>query len=102
MRILQIGLAWWWTTTALGLVVYDCEKPHARVKTLDLTGPQECDDPEKDFLPPEEIRTQILHTGRRHPVKATQCDITISKRITRCGKFDRFRTEAFTRHGNSQ
>lgn len=88
MRVILIRLGWLWATTAVALVVYDCEKPHARVKTLDLTGPQECDNPEKDFLPAEEIWTQFLHTGQRHPVKTTQCDITISKRITRCGKFD--------------
>ena len=52
---------------------------------IDLREPQACPDPERDYEPARDQRLQILQTDTERPVSATQCIVTISKEVTRCG-----------------
>jgi hypothetical protein len=75
----------WAATTAEGLRVFDCEDERSTVRSVDLTEPAKCDDPERDFEEPRNGTYQILQTDSTVPKMGYQCRITITKQVTRCG-----------------
>ena len=72
--------------SATTLMAYDCsQNEKAHIVTLDLTGPADCPDPEKDYLPQHPQQVQILQTDASVPVTAFRCQITVTRAVTRCG-----------------
>lgn len=68
------------------MTVYDCDHQEARFKVLDLTEPEECPDPIKDYEEPKEWMAQIVQTDTALPVMAFQCVIRMTKEVHYCGK----------------
>ena len=73
------------TPLAQALTAFDCEHPNTTYQVVDLMAPAPCPDPERDYEPGRPQRLQLLQTDGQMPVTASKCQVTISKKVTRCG-----------------
>lgn len=71
--------------TVNAITVYDCTSTKLRYGYLDLTEPEECADPEKDYTAPINVSIQILQTDLTQAVTGYQCKILLSDRVGHCG-----------------
>ena len=67
------------------LRVYDCQHPATQQQVLDLTEPKKCPDPERSYEPERNVTLQIIQIESKIPVVATQCIVSVSRSVTRCG-----------------
>ena len=72
-------------TVAAAFTVYDCDKAATSYKVVDLREPKSCPDPETDFQPVTQFRTQVIQANSDLPVRGFQCSASVTRRITRCG-----------------
>ena len=68
-----------------GLAAYDCEHRDVKMETIDLTQPEECPDPERDYEPRVLAHAQLLQTATDTPMTAFQCKVHRTKTVRRCG-----------------
>lgn len=73
------------TRTGETITVFDCEDQAARFETIDLTGPTECPDPNKDYATPFITKSQVLQTDATMSVTGYQCEAEVSRQVARCG-----------------
>ena len=64
---------------------YDCDHKDTKFDAIDLIEPRPCPIPTKDYREPKNILVQVVQTETSLPVVAYQCQITVSKKVTRCG-----------------
>ena len=70
---------------SLGFTAYDCEHPNATFTNIDLTEPQACPDPVDDYEEDEMAYFQVIQLDSLTPTKAHQCQVIMTKKVTRCG-----------------
>ena len=73
------------TTETESLTDYTCNNPGAASRIIDLTEPAPCADPEQDYEQPQTRTFQVLQTDASIMVEGYQCQITLTKEVTRCG-----------------
>ena len=89
---MAIGVAWilalWIAATAdetTALTAYDCGHRNTTYQALNLRSPAPCADPERDFIAPRNVTMAFYQTTTNLPVKTVNCQVLVSKRVTRCG-----------------
>ena len=85
----------YWTLSIIGLAInpgkiqglkaYDCDLPGTKMEALDLRKAEDCPDPTSDFLPEESVDVQIIQTDSEISWTAHQCQVQVSRSVTRCG-----------------
>ena len=63
---------------------YDCSDATAQTKTLDLTSPGECPDPERDYEGPEAVTAAIIKKKDSVPHPVYHCSIRVTRQINHC------------------
>lgn len=63
---------------------YDCSDASAQTRTLDLTGPADCPDPERDYTGPTKVTAAIIKKkdSVQHPVY--HCQMHVTRQINHC------------------
>jgi hypothetical protein len=67
---------------AQAISVYDCNDPSATIRSIDLTGPAPCPDPDADYNDPVNTSAQIIRTPTRHSTLAYLCTVKRSSIVT--------------------
>lgn len=63
-----------------------CDGKESTIRMIDLTAPEKCPEPTKDEYEDERImNTHIMQTDTDHQVRSIQCQVRITKEVTRCG-----------------
>ncbi len=70
---------------AAAITTYDCDHTGTTYEVLDLHEPRSCPDPERDFEEPETRNLHVLQTDSEVLVHGFQCQVTVTKEVTRCG-----------------
>ena len=80
-------MLWFCTTTSIAtaFTVFDCDSEKTLYAPIDLTEPKACPDPVKDFLPPEDLRVQVIQTDTSVPMMGYQCLVEVTKNVNSCG-----------------
>ena len=74
-----------WAAPTRGITAYDCQHQNTTYQTINSLAPAQCPDPEHDYEEPRPQLLQLLQIDTKVPVKAHRCQLTISKKVTRCG-----------------
>ena len=72
-------------TAVAALTAYDCQHPNTTYQVVNSLAPAACPDPELDYEEPRPQMLQLLQIDTKVPVKAHKCQVTVSKKVTRCG-----------------
>ena len=77
------------TTGVGGFIAYDCEvkdgDAEMHSKPINMLEVEECNLPASAYHDPSEEELQVIYAGSSTFIKALQCSLIYSKRVTRCG-----------------
>lgn len=71
--------------TGYSLVGYSCSGKGTITMRVDLSSPEECDEPEQFYQKPEEITMQLMAIDVDREIKGYRCEVMVTAEVTRCG-----------------
>ena len=74
-----------WVISCSALFAYDCSGRGAKTIAVDLSNPEECDEPETYYHSPEDLNIQLMAVELDRQVSGYQCQVSVSAEVSRCG-----------------
>ena len=87
------GLLCWqliFTPKVSSITAYDCLHEEALIDQLDLANTHTCPETVAEYANKDQVRVQIVQTDSDFPIEATNCKISITRVITRCGGIESY------------